>query len=147
MAVTRLRAPPHPRPLTIRAKANAPQKRLRSTSATRARRSAQTLPPPASPPMRTKMTKTRTTRKRTKRRSPTRRYVFVLLSSLFVFKLVVFFFRISLTVRSTQVDESFEEIDPTAIRSRRTRGVKVDYTSAEALAKAGLKADDAEDDE
>lgn len=34
-----------------------------------------------------------------------------------------------------------------AIRSRRTRGVKVDYTSPEALAKAGLKGDEADDDE
>ena len=46
-----------------------------------------------------------------------------------------------------QVEESFEEIDPSAIRSRRTRGVKVDYTSAEALEKAGLKADEGDDDE
>ena len=44
-------------------------------------------------------------------------------------------------------EDDLEEIDPTAIRGRRTRGVKVDYTSAEALAKAGLKADDADDDE
>ncbi|CAL1706443.1 unnamed protein product [Somion occarium] len=36
-------------------------------------------------------------------------------------------------------EDSLEEIDPSAIRSRRTRGVRVDYTSAEALAKAGLK--------
>ncbi|KAJ7091107.1 hypothetical protein C8R44DRAFT_412256 [Mycena epipterygia] len=48
-------------------------------------------------------------------------------------------------------EESFAEIDPSAIQSRRTRGVKVDYTSAEALAKAGLTAkdvagDDDEDD-
>jgi hypothetical protein len=32
-------------------------------------------------------------------------------------------------------DESLEVIDPSAIQPRRTRGVKVDYTSAEALAK------------
>jgi hypothetical protein len=32
-------------------------------------------------------------------------------------------------------EESFADIDPSAIQSRRTRGVKVDYTSAEALAK------------
>ncbi|KAI5123901.1 hypothetical protein M0805_005717 [Coniferiporia weirii] len=44
-------------------------------------------------------------------------------------------------------DEEFEEIDPSVIRSRRTRGVKVDYTSPEALAKAGLKAGDDDDDE
>jgi len=43
-------------------------------------------------------------------------------------------------------EDDFEEIDPGAIRSRRTRGVKVDYTSAEALAKAGLQPGD-EDDE
>ena len=40
-----------------------------------------------------------------------------------------------------------EEIDPSAIRSRRTRGVRVDYTSAEALAKAGLKPGDDEDED
>jgi hypothetical protein len=34
--------------------------------------------------------------------------------------------------------QTFEEIDPSAIVGRRTRGVKVDYTSKEALAKAGL---------
>ena len=44
-------------------------------------------------------------------------------------------------------EEELEAIDVTQIRSRRTRGVKVDYTSAEALEKAGLKADDADDDE
>ncbi|KAJ7268671.1 hypothetical protein B0H12DRAFT_1096071 [Mycena haematopus] len=50
-----------------------------------------------------------------------------------------------------EVDESLEVIDPSAIRSTRTRGVKVDYNSAEALAKAGLTAQevtaDDEDDE
>ncbi|KAJ6500202.1 histone H2A.Z-specific chaperone CHZ1 [Mycena vitilis] len=45
-----------------------------------------------------------------------------------------------------EVEESLEEIDPSVIQPRRTRGVKVDYTSAEALAKAGLNAKD-EDDE
>ncbi|KDR67560.1 hypothetical protein GALMADRAFT_147099 [Galerina marginata CBS 339.88] len=50
-----------------------------------------------------------------------------------------------------EVEEEFEEIDPTAIlpTGRRTRGVKVDYTSQEALAKAGLQAnedDDSDDD-
>jgi hypothetical protein len=40
-----------------------------------------------------------------------------------------------------------EEIDPSAIlpTGRRTRGVKVDYTSKEAIAKAGLQGN--EDDE
>jgi len=47
-------------------------------------------------------------------------------------------------------EEGFEEIDPSAIlpASRRTRGVKVDYTSAEAFEKAGLdKSESAEADE
>ncbi|KAF7321915.1 CHZ domain-containing protein [Mycena kentingensis (nom. inval.)] len=46
----------------------------------------------------------------------------------------------------TRHQDSLQEIDPNAIQPRRTRGVKVDYTSAEALAKAGLTAND-EDDE
>ncbi|KIK69097.1 hypothetical protein GYMLUDRAFT_80457 [Collybiopsis luxurians FD-317 M1] len=45
-------------------------------------------------------------------------------------------------------DDSMVEIDPSAIVPRRTRGVKVDYTSEEALKKAGLdKEKNAEDDE
>jgi hypothetical protein len=46
-----------------------------------------------------------------------------------------------------QVEEDFAEIDPSAIipQGRRTRGVRVDYTSKEALEKAGLK--DNDDDE
>ena len=49
-------------------------------------------------------------------------------------------------------EEDYEEIDTTAIIAtggRRTRGgPRVDYSSAEALAKAGLKPEDAvEDDE
>lgn len=42
----------------------------------------------------------------------------------------------------------FQEIDPTAILppGRRTRGVKVDYTSAEALRKADLKPEDEEEE-
>ncbi|KAL0581910.1 Histone H2A.Z-specific chaperone CHZ1 [Marasmius crinis-equi] len=44
-------------------------------------------------------------------------------------------------------EDSLEEINPEVIVGRRTRGNKVDYTSAEALAKAGLKQGDAEDDE
>ncbi|KAA1471730.1 hypothetical protein DENSPDRAFT_929786 [Dentipellis sp. KUC8613] len=45
-------------------------------------------------------------------------------------------------------EEDLQEIDPSVILApgRRTRGVKVDYTSKEALAKAGLNADDADDD-
>ncbi len=41
------------------------------------------------------------------------------------------------------------EIDPAAIlpTSRRTRGARVDYTSAEALSKAGLTEKDEDDDE
>ena len=46
-----------------------------------------------------------------------------------------------------QDEEDLEEIDPTAIRSRRTRGVRVDYTSAEALEKAGLKPEDMDKDD
>jgi len=50
-----------------------------------------------------------------------------------------------------QEEETFEEIDPTAIVGRRTRGVKVDYTSEEALKKAGLTGqhdgDDTDDEE
>lgn len=48
-------------------------------------------------------------------------------------------------------EDDYEEIDTTAIINtggRRTRGVRVDYTSAEALAKAGLKPEEvAADDE
>ncbi|RPD57512.1 hypothetical protein L226DRAFT_532035 [Lentinus tigrinus ALCF2SS1-7] len=47
-------------------------------------------------------------------------------------------------------EDDLEEIDPSVIitSSRRTRGVRVDYSSAEALAKAGLKPEEAaEDDE
>ncbi|KAI0829813.1 hypothetical protein BC628DRAFT_1337145 [Trametes gibbosa] len=50
-----------------------------------------------------------------------------------------------------EMEEEEFELDPTAIINtggRRTRGVRVDYSSAEALAKAGLKPEDAtEDDE
>ncbi|KAG5352992.1 hypothetical protein C0989_011502 [Termitomyces sp. Mn162] len=52
------------------------------------------------------------------------------------------------------VEENYDEIDPSAILStgRRTRGVKVDYTSKAALERAGLtentneKEDDDDDD-
>ena len=44
-------------------------------------------------------------------------------------------------------EEEFEEIDPSAIiGGRRTRGVKVDYTSKEALAKAGLQGNEKDED-
>ena len=41
-----------------------------------------------------------------------------------------------------------KEIDPSAIlpASRRTRGVRVDYSTPEALAKAGLKPEDDHDE-
>lgn len=44
-------------------------------------------------------------------------------------------------------EEEFEEIDPSAIVGRRTRGVKVDYTSKEALEKAGLNPEEEEEEE
>jgi len=47
-------------------------------------------------------------------------------------------------------DDELAEIDPRAIlpaSGRRTRGVKVDYTSQEALEKAGLGQENAEDEE
>ncbi|KAG5651866.1 hypothetical protein H0H81_007113 [Sphagnurus paluster] len=49
-----------------------------------------------------------------------------------------------------EADETFDEIDPSVIiGGRRTRGVKVDYTSKEALERAGLQDNekDEEDDE
>jgi hypothetical protein len=44
-------------------------------------------------------------------------------------------------------EESLEDIDPSVIQPRRTRGVRVDYTSPEALAKAGIKPEDAATDD
>jgi len=46
-----------------------------------------------------------------------------------------------------QAEDNFEEIDPKAIitQGRRTRGVRVDYTSKEAIAKAGLHGTEDED--
>ena len=47
-------------------------------------------------------------------------------------------------------EDDYEEIDTTAIINtggRRTRGVRVDYSSAEALAKAGLKPEEAATDD
>ena len=48
-------------------------------------------------------------------------------------------------------DDDLSEIDPSAIitQGRRTRGLRVDYTSKEAMAKAGLHGnedDDSDDD-
>jgi Histone chaperone domain CHZ len=44
-------------------------------------------------------------------------------------------------------EDSLEEIDPTQIVGRRTRGRKVDYSSAEAHAKAGIKPGTEEEEE
>ncbi|KAI6121575.1 hypothetical protein F5141DRAFT_1091196 [Pisolithus sp. B1] len=44
-------------------------------------------------------------------------------------------------------EDDLDEIDPSVITGRRTRGKKVDYTSSEALAKAGLTERDLEDEE
>ncbi|PCH36069.1 hypothetical protein WOLCODRAFT_140208 [Wolfiporia cocos MD-104 SS10] len=45
-------------------------------------------------------------------------------------------------------EDDLEEIDPSAIiGTRRTRGVRVDYTSAAALQKAGLQPSSADDEE
>ena len=44
-------------------------------------------------------------------------------------------------------EESLDEIDPSVIQPRRTRGVRVDYTSKEALEKAGLKPGDNVDED
>ncbi|KAH9948934.1 hypothetical protein B0H21DRAFT_820500 [Amylocystis lapponica] len=45
-------------------------------------------------------------------------------------------------------EDELDEIDPSVILgSRRTRGVRVDYTSKEALEKAGLKPEAADDDD
>lgn len=48
-----------------------------------------------------------------------------------------------------QDDDEFDEIDPSAVlpSGRRTRGIKVDYTSAEALRKADLKPEDDAEEE
>lgn len=45
-----------------------------------------------------------------------------------------------------EVEDNLDEIDPTAIVGRRTRGVKVDYTSKEALEKAGLQGNEKDED-
>lgn len=48
-----------------------------------------------------------------------------------------------------QEEDEFDEIDPAAVlpSGRRTRGIKVDYTSTEALRKAGLKPEDDAEEE
>ncbi|KAF9010730.1 hypothetical protein BDQ17DRAFT_1322522 [Cyathus striatus] len=50
---------------------------------------------------------------------------------------------------SEEEEDSLEEIDPSAIlpTGRRTRGVKIDYSSEEALQRAGLKREDLEEEE
>ncbi|KAH9935791.1 uncharacterized protein B0H18DRAFT_977322 [Fomitopsis serialis] len=56
--------------------------------------------------------------------------------------------RMSLSRSRALTRDDLEAIDPSVIiGTRRTRGVRVDYTSAAALEKAGLKPDDADDDE
>lgn len=55
--------------------------------------------------------------------------------------------RVELTICPyTSQEESLDEIDPSVIQPRRTRGVRVDYTSAEALAKAGIKPEELNED-
>jgi len=51
--------------------------------------------------------------------------------------------------KGSSQEDHLDEIDPTAILSsgRRTRGIRVDYTSKEALNKAGLKAEDEVEEE
>ncbi|KIL61154.1 hypothetical protein M378DRAFT_180174 [Amanita muscaria Koide BX008] len=44
-------------------------------------------------------------------------------------------------------EEDFDEMDPGNIVGRRTRGKRVDYTSKEALEKAGLKSPELEEDD
>jgi len=47
-----------------------------------------------------------------------------------------------------ETDDDDDEIDPSAIMGgRRTRGAKVDYTSPEALSKAGLKPEGVEEED
>lgn len=46
----------------------------------------------------------------------------------------------------SQVEDDLDEIDPGAIQKRRTRGNRVDYTSKEALKKAGLQEEENDDD-
>ncbi|KAG5642755.1 hypothetical protein DXG03_002236 [Asterophora parasitica] len=49
----------------------------------------------------------------------------------------------------SEAEDDFEEIDPSAIitAGRRTRGVKVDYTSKEALERAGLQGNEKDEDD
>lgn len=53
----------------------------------------------------------------------------------------------SLTRLPHPQEEDISEIDPSVIQPRRTRGKRVDYTSPEALAKAGLTPGDAAADD
>ena len=63
-----------------------------------------------------------------------------------IFFILYFLCYVYVICEHQEEEDDLEEIDPTAIRSRRTRGVKVDYTSAEALAKAGLKPGEDDDE-
>ena len=56
------------------------------------------------------------------------------------------FFRVTKFLIFFQAEDDLNEIDPTAIVGRRTRGVKVDYTSKEALEKAGLQGNEKDED-
>lgn len=51
-----------------------------------------------------------------------------------------------LKILSQVEEDALEEIDPSVIVGRRTRGVKVDYTSPEALERAGLKGNEKDDE-
>lgn len=55
-------------------------------------------------------------------------------------------FRVTKFLIFFQAEDDLNEIDPTAIVGRRTRGVKVDYTSKEALEKAGLQGNEKDED-
>ncbi|KAG2342868.1 hypothetical protein BDR05DRAFT_1059991 [Suillus weaverae] len=50
-------------------------------------------------------------------------------------------------IEEEEEEDDHEEINPGAILPRRTRGARVDYTSEEALKKAGLTKDDRDDDD
>jgi hypothetical protein len=91
--------------------------------------------------MRTKMRRRRRMTPKMRTKKKVKRFV----SSRLVFLFLLF--RSYASTRWQEEDEDMEEIDPTAIVGRRTRGKKVDYTSEEALNKAGLKKEDMETDE
>lgn len=93
------------------------------------------------------MRKTTTTRKR-KRRTKTRRWPRCVCRPFPGVCARAARRRVVLTLACPPQEESLDEIDPSVIQPRRTRGVRVDYTSPEALAKAGIKPEEAvEDDE